>query len=70
MIDLQGNGSPYDTHSFLGLWLEYDFDYQPEQNDFIFNLDDFEGPIPIRIKEKVRNSVPWFYLIICFIPGI
>ena len=43
----------YDTLSLLGLWLEYRFDYHPEQNQFIFCLDGLEDPI--RIKEKVRK---------------
>ena len=43
----------YDTLSLLGLWLEYCFDYHPEQNQFIFCLDGLEDPI--RIKEKVRK---------------
>ena len=43
----------YDTLSLLGLWLEYRFEFHPDQNEFIFCVDGLEDPI--RIKETIRR---------------
>jgi hypothetical protein len=45
----------YDCVSNLGLWLEYHYEVNPEENEFIFaysGLDD-----PIRIKERLRRQL-------------
>ena len=43
----------YDTHSLLGLWLEYRFEFYPQDNEFVFCVDDLEDPD--RIKDKIRK---------------
>ncbi len=43
----------YDTLSLLGLWLEYRFEFHPEENEFIFCMGCLEDPI--RIKETMRR---------------
>ncbi len=43
----------YDTHSLLGIWLEYRFEVHPEENEFIFCVNGLEDPI--RIKDKIRE---------------
>ena len=47
-------GNPwYDCHSLMGLWLEYRFEFHPEENEFVFCVNGLEDPI--RIKDTIRR---------------
>jgi len=43
----------YDTHSLLGLWLEYRFEFLPKDNEFVFCIDGCDDPEAI--KDKIRK---------------
>ena len=40
----------YDTHSFLGLWLEYCFEFLSKDNEFVFCIDGCDDPEGIKDK--------------------
>ena len=45
----------YDVLSNLGLWLEYHFELNPGENEFIFGYSGLNDPI--RIKERLAHQL-------------
>ena len=50
---LGANDPHYDVLSLMGLWLEYRFENNPEENEFIFCIDGEDDPL--RIKDRLRD---------------